>query len=64
MEWLTLVDEASIIAASMDKEFNNATIAATLAKDIRIVAEKARNEEELRIGVEKPIPQLSDANHR
>jgi len=36
-----------------DEEFNNATVAATLAKDIRIVAEKARNEEELRIGVEK-----------
>jgi hypothetical protein len=39
----------------MDKEeqFNNSTVAATLAKDIRIVAEKARNEEDLRIGVEK-----------
>jgi SAM-dependent methyltransferase len=39
----------------MDKEekLNNATVAATLAKDIRSVAEKARNEEELRIGVEK-----------
>jgi len=39
----------------MDKEeqFNDSTVAATLAKDIRIVAEKARNEEELRIGVEK-----------
>ena len=39
----------------MDKEeqFNDSTVAATLAKDIRVVAEKARNEEELRIGVEK-----------
>ncbi len=39
----------------MDKEeqFNNASVAATLAKDIRSVVEKARNEEELRIGVEK-----------
>jgi len=39
----------------MDKEeqLNTATIAATLAKDIRVVAEKARNEEDLRIGVEK-----------
>ena len=39
----------------MDKaeQFNESIVAATLAKDIRIVAEKARNEEELRIGVEK-----------
>ncbi|OGN95826.1 MAG: hypothetical protein A2Z77_04070 [Chloroflexi bacterium RBG_13_51_36] len=36
-----------------EEEFNNITVAATLAKDIRIVAERARNEEELRIGIEK-----------
>ena len=36
-----------------EEQLNNATVAATLAKDIKIVAEKARNEEELRIGVEK-----------
>ena len=43
--WLSFVNRTSIIATSMDKneEFNNATVAATLAKDIRIVAEKARN---------------------
>jgi len=39
----------------MDKEeqFNDSTVAAALANDIRNVAGKARNEEELRIGVEK-----------
>lgn len=36
-----------------EEEFNDITVAATLAKDIRIVAERARNEEELRIGFEK-----------
>jgi hypothetical protein len=36
-----------------EEQFSDSTVAATLAKDIRIVAEKARNEEELRIGVEK-----------
>ena len=55
MGWLSFVNRTSIIATSVDKEeqFNNASITATLAKDIRSVAEKARNEEELRIGVEK-----------
>jgi len=39
----------------MDKEeqFNNPSVTATLAKDIRSVAEEARNEEEVRAGVEK-----------
>lgn len=50
---LAFANGAGIITTSMDKEFNNATVAATLARDIRIVAEKAGNEEELRTNVEK-----------
>ena len=52
---LSFVKVASIIVIRMGKEehLNDSTVTATLARDIRAVAEKARNEEELRIGVEK-----------